>query len=624
MEDKELEKYIFDPKNPKGCRVYKLLLEILKKQNSAVFFSPLYLFTVFPETFFTKEMEKQLWEKPENFDKLSTYGKIDIYVSNFSKAEYFEEIIKHLPPQAGRKGPFINTKKFDKMFKFYLNPQISTNTIFDDIDYIGWHPTPNLELGNSLINNVISSFIESPFSWFEKMDYSNIEIPFNIITFLDSGGFSIIETFNPKYSSIIITTFENFKENLISGTNFKPLLLKDINDVYYLLDVLERDLAQERAKEQFKEEPIEDVKNIIIKDFFSLKDISLKNLEKEKEIYFVGENGDGKTTLLQAITLALKGNENEGLIINFLKENPYNNLRLSAEDGKNNKYSFASTEKSYKNLFAYGVNRNGVERNKNNLRRDEERSYLTLFFDNQYLKNPEDWLVYLDHKLAREEKDGISLETAKDILKSILSNNIEINVTTSGVIFKERGTELKFEQLSQGYKSVIIWVSDLIIRLSENQPYVLQTEDYRGIVLVDEIEAHLHPKWKYRIVSDLRRWFPKIQFFFTTHSPTVILGASKDAVFYKVYKEDGITKISEPIKNVSNLTANSLITSPLFGLEVATAKSASETDKKNVSSDDYIYQKIHEVIAKKISENPGLVDADVMKMIEDELAKLEK
>ena len=60
-------------------------------------------------------------------------------------------------------------------------------------------------------------------------------------------------------------------------------------------------------------------------------------------------------------------------------------------------------------------------------------------------------------------------------------------------------------------------------------------------MLVDEIGVYLHPKWQYTIVRKLRSWFPLVQFIFTTHSPIVIMGASKDAAFYKVYKEGGVT-----------------------------------------------------------------------------------
>jgi len=73
--------------------------------------------------------------------------------------------------------------------------------------------------------------------------------------------------------------------------------------------------------------------------------------------------------------------------------------------------------------------------------------------------------------------------------------------------------------------------------------------DFQGVVLIDEIELHLHPKWKYNFMKKLRETFPLIQFIVTTHSPTVLLGASEEAVFYKIYKEDGEVQISNQIAN---------------------------------------------------------------------------
>ncbi len=205
-------------------------------------------------------------------------------------------------------------------------------------------------------------------------------------------------------------------------------------------------------------------------------------------------------------------------------------------------------------------------------------------------------------------------------MKDILDNNVEIEVSPDGVVFTERGTSLEFNQLSDGYKSILIWVSDLIVKLSKVQARVTSTKDFEGVVLVDEIDLHLHPKWSYSIVAKLRNWFPKIQWIFTTHSPIITLAASPDAVFYKLYKENGEIKVSQPIKKL-NMTANSLLTSLLWRLDSFTTK---DIEQNQISSDDYVYQKIHQVISKQIQDIPNLVDDDIMKMIEEELDKIDK
>jgi len=73
------------------------------------------------------------------------------------------------------------------------------------------------------------------------------------------------------------------------------------------------------------------INNINIQNFFSIKDIELFNLKDKKEIYIVGENGDGKTLLLQAIAVALKGTIEDGLKDFREKENEYT-LEINDKD----------------------------------------------------------------------------------------------------------------------------------------------------------------------------------------------------------------------------------------------------------------------------------------------------
>ena len=84
-------------------------------------------------------------------------------------------------------------------------------------------------------------------------------------------------------------------------------------------------------------------------------------------------------------------------------------------------------------------------------------------------------------------------------------------------------------------------------------------------------------------------------------------------------EEEGEIKVSPPFEKL-NMTANSLFTSLLWRLESFTTK---DIDPSQISSDDYVYQKIHQVISKQIQDSPNLVDDDIMRMIEDELSKID-
>ncbi len=341
--------------------------------------------------------------------------------------------------------------------------------------------------------------------------------------------------------------------------------------------------------------------DISIKDFFCIQDLEIKNINGNKEVYILGENGDGKSLLLQAIVLGLKGfiinradvTSNARYALQLLRDSE---PQIEVRSTENHSFS-VNGDLYLENIFAYGVNRS-----RKNPKNSDEYGFSSLFSDEVYLKDPTDWLLDVDRWNARGFF-SIKLDTAIKMIEELLDNNVKISVKKN-VIFEERGTEIKFEQLSEGYKNVITWVIDLLARLSETQTSAEKIRDFEGIVLVDEISLHLHPKWEYSIIKKLRNWFPKIQFIFTTHSPITILGASSDAVFYRIYKENGITKVDEPFyaDKISNWMANIVITSPLFDLDSARMRAFDVQNEEVDTSQDFIYHLIHKEISKKVEE----------------------
>jgi hypothetical protein len=200
---------------------------------------------------------------------------------------------------------------------------------------------------------------------------------------------------------------------------------------------------------------------------------------------------------------------------------------------------------------------------------------------------------------VKDLPNWIPLKTIQNLFQELLESNVIIDVSAKGVKFKEKGFELSFSQLSEGYKNIMVWVSDLIYRFQQSQPKISRLEDFKGVVLLDEIELHLHPIWQRRIIGQLRTFFPNIQFVFTTHSPTIIQGAADEAVIYRIYRnpETGKTSSSEAYfkKNLDHMMLNSLATSPLFGLDDARVSSKAESVD---TSDTYLQSRI----AKKIEE----------------------
>lgn len=82
--------------------------------------------------------------------------------------------------------------------------------------------------------------------------------------------------------------------------------------------------------------------------------------------------------------------------------------------------------------------------------------------------------------------------------------------------------ELSIDQLSGGYRIMLALAADLARRMAQGNPHLPDPLQSEAVVLIDEIELHLHPSWQQRILADLTRTFPNTQFIVSTHSPQVL------------------------------------------------------------------------------------------------------
>jgi predicted ATPase len=385
------------------------------------------------------------------------------------------------------------------------------------------------------------------------------------------------------------------------------------------------------------------IERVQIINFFSIEEVNL-DFAGSKEIYFLGENGDGKSLILMAIYLAFNGNyitektdqEATGKAADIIRNNK--NIQLFGLDEGGKEYNLKKGI-YINNLFGYGTHRGRYSTDN-----PEEYGFMSLFDSEQTLVNPISWLK--DQKLLELEKNlNVNIEDKKlqnSFLVSslevmffeLLEKNVEIKIEGSGVFFKEKGSDLTFDQLSEGYRSIIIFVADLIYRLNKNVSERKKITELKGIVLVDEIDLHLHPKWQRVIVRKLRNLFPNIQFIFTTHSPTMIQGASEDAIIYRVYRnsEDGKTRVGDPYfrKDLDHLMINTLLTSPLFGLN--DSRMNSDDDEADTSDTYLLYRinaKLEEELKKQKDGGKQFVTDDdidllIQQIIDDELGKHDK
>ena len=137
--------------------------------------------------------------------------------------------------------------------------------------------------------------------------------------------------------------------------------------------------------------------------------------------------------------------------------------------------------------------------------------------------------------------------------------------------------------MSEGYKIVIATVADLAARMAEANPEMPNPLDARGIVLIDEVDLHLHPKWQRTILKDLNRVFPNVQFIVSTHSPIIVVGAADIA---QVVNLNNIpNNADEVVSSVSVSNVGQVLLSELFGLK---SLQAPEWDDKIQERDEIL------------------------------------
>jgi predicted ATP-binding protein involved in virulence len=128
----------------------------------------------------------------------------------------------------------------------------------------------------------------------------------------------------------------------------------------------------------------------------------------------------------------------------------------------------------------------------------------------------------------------------------------------------EDGRSHPFDNLSDGQRNVMALVGDIAVKAAQLNPHLGKQvlDKTAGVVLIDELDLHLHPRWQRRIVADLKRCFPLVQFFCTTHSPIIIGEVPREEIV--VMHDDGTT--GQP-SVAYGADANWILTHVMNGLE---------------------------------------------------------
>ena len=225
-------------------------------------------------------------------------------------------------------------------------------------------------------------------------------------------------------------------------------------------------------------------------------------------------------------------------------------------------------------IFGYSANR---RMGSSNLEKaDLSDPLASLFSDSTELYDAEEVLLNFDYLAAKKKttRNKSRLQQIKQILATILPDiekdaHIEIlgpklyPKESGGVSFKTPYGRVPLNGLSLGYRTTLAWTIDLAYRLYKHYPGSRNPLAQPAIVLVDEIDLHLHPRWQRHITEDLTHHFPNTQFIATAHSPLMVQAAT-NANLVVLQQRHGQVEIENRPHFVEGWRADQIVTSELF------------------------------------------------------------
>jgi energy-coupling factor transporter ATP-binding protein EcfA2 len=325
----------------------------------------------------------------------------------------------------------------------------------------------------------------------------------------------------------------------------------------------------------------------------------------------LGENGVGKTTLLQM--LALLSVEDSGEVEHILDYEMFElfehrwerrrpprpgqlsqSLRRSG-DGGTATATFQEGKTEYRHtieagrrassrkghpikyppfLCGYGANRRLGTGGLRKRPRESRMPFLSLFGDVD-LRDAEEWLLQADYAAKRETSTRAEQKRAvvEKLLVQVLPDvsNVRIGNLKDDHPTVEAKTPygwVSVDDLSLGYRTLIAWMVDLASRFLERFEESKHPLAEPAIVLVDEIDLHLHPKWQRTLMTYLGELFPSTQFIATAHSPLVVQGA-EGANIVVLRREDDHVRMEISPEEIKNWRIDQILTSDLYGLPSA-------------------------------------------------------
>jgi predicted ATP-binding protein involved in virulence len=325
------------------------------------------------------------------------------------------------------------------------------------------------------------------------------------------------------------------------------------------------------------------ITKVTLQNFRGIGSLDLDFPTGQNIIALVGNNGVGKSSIVDAITMLLstawrlndKNNhpQHSGIDLSRIVKN--SDIRINNEitsfkivfsdsnntpvtisktydSGKTSDYFEALSRMSETLLIRYSSDRQvglissrSYRFNSSSIPEKVNFSTFDSFFE--WFKELED--IENEERIDRNDKyRNDSLEAVRRTISSILGqygfSKIRVRRATNDLIINKDGMDIPINMLSDGEKSLIALASNLAQNLVNIYPNMENPLEGEGIVLIDEIELHMHPNWQRMIIPRLTKTFPNCQFIVTTHSPQVLSHVQPESIYLlkKVGKDIVVTK----------------------------------------------------------------------------------
>ena len=328
-----------------------------------------------------------------------------------------------------------------------------------------------------------------------------------------------------------------------------------------------------------------------------------KNLRQQTLL--LGENGLGKSNFLKGIALVLAGSNALGDLlgnpddwIEFGKKQGSVKAIIQTQEGEDrlieltikrgfdlrevvvhNQESLSRIDEALKHsdrsyfTAAYGasrrLNKSGGRLFSNSIQKTTSprraQNVATLFNADAALQPLAEWAMELDY---RSKGKGLTVikQAMKDVMPGVQFDKID---KKAGVVLfktKDHSKPVPLYLLSDGYQNVASWIGDLLYRITNTFEDYKKPLETRGLLLIDEVDLHLHPKWQRNLLNFICQKLPNIQMIATSHSPLTAQQADEGELY--VLNRENKKVIVKPFAGSPRLMQiNQLLMSPMFGLD---------------------------------------------------------